>query len=80
MLLLSSFFHRLFKQYLLLLLVNQMAAALFRFIAALGRTMVVANTLASFALLVLLVLSGFILSHRNSFEQINHYVKIQNSG
>lgn len=54
---------RLFKQYLLLLLVNQMAAALFRFIAALGRTMVVANTLASFALLVLLVMSGFILSH-----------------
>uniref|UniRef100_A0A0E0LUI1 ABC transporter domain-containing protein n=1 Tax=Oryza punctata TaxID=4537 RepID=A0A0E0LUI1_ORYPU len=56
---------RLFKQYLLLLLVNQMAAALFRFIAALGRTMVVANTLASFALLVLLVLSGFVLSHHD---------------
>uniref|UniRef100_A0ACD5VEC7 Uncharacterized protein n=1 Tax=Avena sativa TaxID=4498 RepID=A0ACD5VEC7_AVESA len=56
---------RLFKQYFLLLLVNQMAAALFRFIAALGRTMVVANTLASFALLVLLVLSGFVLSHNN---------------
>ena len=43
-----------------------MAAALFRFIAALGRTMVVANTMASFALLVLLVLSGFVLSHRNA--------------
>lgn len=42
-----------------------MAAALFRFIAALGRTMVVANTLASFALLVLLVLSGFVLSHHD---------------
>nr|BAJ99663.1 predicted protein [Hordeum vulgare subsp. vulgare] len=56
---------RLFKQYLLLLLVNQMAAGLFRFIAALGRTMVVANTLASFALLVLLVLSGFVLSHHD---------------
>lgn len=54
---------RLFKQYLLLLLVNQMSAAMFRFLAALGRSMVVANTLASFALLVLLVLSGFILSH-----------------
>ncbi|XP_037466688.1 ABC transporter G family member 44 isoform X1 [Triticum dicoccoides] len=56
---------RLFKQYLLLLFVNQMAAGLFRFIAALGRTMVVANTLASFALLVLLVLSGFVLSHHD---------------
>lgn len=63
---------RLFKQYLLLLLVNQMAAALFRFIAALGRTMVVANTLASFALLVLLVLSGFILSHRNAPSPIRN--------
>ncbi|VAI90451.1 unnamed protein product [Triticum turgidum subsp. durum] len=56
---------RLFKQYLLLLLVNQMAAAMFRFIAALGRTMVVANTLASFALFVMLVLSGFVLSHHD---------------
>uniref|UniRef100_A0A6V7QUP9 ABC transporter domain-containing protein n=1 Tax=Ananas comosus var. bracteatus TaxID=296719 RepID=A0A6V7QUP9_ANACO len=54
---------RLFKQYLLLLFVNQMAAGLFRLVAALGRIMVVANTIASFALLVMLVFSGFILSH-----------------
>ncbi|XP_042485297.1 pleiotropic drug resistance protein 1-like [Macadamia integrifolia] len=53
---------RLFKQYLLLICVNQMASGLFRFIAALGRNMVVANTFGSFGLLILMVLSGFILS------------------
>ncbi|KAF3332106.1 ABC transporter G family member 44 [Carex littledalei] len=54
---------RFFKQYLLLMLVNQMASGMFRFMASLGRDTVVANTLASFALVVTLVLSGFILSH-----------------
>jgi ABC-type multidrug transport system permease subunit len=56
------FFSRLFKQYLLLLLINQMASALFRFIAAAGRNMIVANTFGSFALLALFALGGFILS------------------
>ncbi|KAK8936591.1 Pleiotropic drug resistance protein 3 [Platanthera zijinensis] len=54
---------RLFKQYLLLLAVNQMASGLFRFIAALGRDLIVSNVFGSFALLVLIVLGGFILSH-----------------
>jgi hypothetical protein len=40
-----------------------MASGMFRFMASLGRDTVVANTLASFALVVTLVLSGFILSH-----------------
>ncbi|KAK4590522.1 hypothetical protein RGQ29_020894 [Quercus rubra] len=53
---------RLFKQYLLLLLVNQMASALFRAIGAMGRNMIVANTFGSFALLLLFALGGFILS------------------
>ncbi|KAL4626335.1 hypothetical protein ACB092_05G088900 [Castanea dentata] len=53
---------RLFKQYLLLLLVNQMASALFRSIATIGRNMIVANTFGSFALLILFALGGFILS------------------
>ncbi|RVW28976.1 Pleiotropic drug resistance protein 1 [Vitis vinifera] len=44
---------RLFRQYLLLLLVNQMASGLFRFIAAAGRNMIVANTFGAFALLML---------------------------
>nr|CAD1823989.1 unnamed protein product [Ananas comosus var. bracteatus] len=53
---------RLFKQYLILLAINQMASALFRFIGGLARDMIVANTFGSFALLILLVLGGFILS------------------
>ncbi|CAH1425582.1 unnamed protein product [Lactuca virosa] len=53
---------RFFKQYLLLFLVNQMASGLFRFIAALGRNMIVASTFGSFALLILFALGGFVLS------------------
>lgn len=53
---------RLFKQYLLLLLVNQMASALFRSIAALSRDMIVASTMGSFAMIILFTLGGFVLS------------------
>ncbi|KAK9229255.1 hypothetical protein WN944_022214 [Citrus x changshan-huyou] len=56
---------RFFKQYLLLLAVNQMASALFRLIAATGRSMVVANTFGTFALLVLFALGGFVLSQED---------------
>jgi len=52
---------RFFKQYLLLLAVNQMAAALFRFVSGVSRNMIVANVFASFMLLVVMVLGGFIL-------------------
>ncbi|XP_062195514.1 ABC transporter G family member 36-like isoform X2 [Phragmites australis] len=52
---------RFFKQYLLLLAVNQMSAALFRFIGGAARNMIVANVFASFMLLVVMVLGGFIL-------------------
>ncbi|KAK2651448.1 hypothetical protein Ddye_011304 [Dipteronia dyeriana] len=53
---------RLFKQYLLLVFVNQMASGLFRFIAATGRNIIVANTFGSFVLLLLFALGGFVLS------------------
>lgn len=54
---------RLFRQYLLLFLVNQMASALFRFIAVTGRgNLTVANTFGAFAMVMLLALGGFILS------------------
>ncbi|KDP36996.1 hypothetical protein JCGZ_06052 [Jatropha curcas] len=56
---------RLFKQYLLLLLVNQMSSALFRLIASVGRNMIVANTFGSFALLALFALGGVILSRED---------------
>ncbi|KAL4312829.1 hypothetical protein GQ457_01G039730 [Hibiscus cannabinus] len=53
---------RLFRQYFVLVLANQMASGLFRFIAATGRNMIVANTFGSFALLVIFTLGGFVLS------------------
>ncbi|THF96508.1 hypothetical protein TEA_027778 [Camellia sinensis var. sinensis] len=53
---------RLFKMYLLMLFVNQMASAMFRLIGALGRNMIAANVFGSFTLLVVLILGGFILS------------------
>ncbi|OIS99440.1 PREDICTED: pleiotropic drug resistance protein 1-like [Nicotiana attenuata] len=53
---------RLFKQFLLLILVHQMASALFRFIGAVGRTMGVASTFGAFALLLQFALGGFILA------------------
>ncbi|XP_059642942.1 pleiotropic drug resistance protein 1-like isoform X2 [Cornus florida] len=53
---------RLFKQYLLLLVISQTASGLFRFIGALGRNMIVANTFGTFALLILFTLGGFMIS------------------
>ena len=53
---------RFFREYLLVALVSQMASALFRFIAAMGRSMVIANTFGSCALLTLFALGGFVLS------------------
>ncbi|CAJ2674952.1 unnamed protein product [Trifolium pratense] len=53
---------RFFKQYLVILCINQMASALFRFMAALGRDIVVANTFGTFSLLAVTVLGGFVIS------------------
>ncbi|KAJ7531928.1 hypothetical protein O6H91_14G065000 [Diphasiastrum complanatum] len=56
---------RFFRQFLLMFFVHQMSLGLFRFIASLGRTMIVSNTFGSFALLVVFVLGGFIVSRDN---------------
>ncbi|PQQ17542.1 pleiotropic drug resistance protein 1 isoform X2 [Prunus yedoensis var. nudiflora] len=56
---------RLFRQYLLFLLISQMASALNRSIAGMGRSMVVAYTFGSFAQLMLFALGGFVLSREN---------------
>ncbi|XP_065020887.1 pleiotropic drug resistance protein 2-like isoform X1 [Musa acuminata AAA Group] len=53
---------RFFSQFLVLLLVHQVALALFRFIAATGRTMVIANTFGTFSVLLVFVLGGFVMS------------------
>ena len=55
-------FCRLFKLYLVLVLINQMTSALFRFIAAAGRNLIVVNSFGLFVLLALYASGGFILS------------------
>lgn len=60
------FVYRFFRYMLLLFLMHQMAIALFRLIGALGRTMVIASTFGSFALVVAFVLGGFILAKRKA--------------
>lgn len=52
------------KQFLAFLGVHQMALSLFRFIAGVGRSQVVANTLGTFTLLLVFVLGGFIVAKR----------------
>ncbi|XP_052210664.1 pleiotropic drug resistance protein 1-like [Diospyros lotus] len=56
---------RLFRMYLLLLCINQMASGLFRLIGALGRNMIVANTFGTFSLMAFLMLGGFILARED---------------
>ncbi|PON90758.1 ABC type transporter protein [Trema orientale] len=56
---------RFFKQFLILLCINQMASSLFRLMAAVGRNIIVANTFGSFVLLVVMVLGGFVLSRED---------------
>ncbi|CAD5187842.1 unnamed protein product [Musa acuminata subsp. malaccensis] len=53
---------RFLSQFLLLFFLHQMALALFRVMASLGRNMIVANTFGSFAMLVVMILGGFIIS------------------
>ncbi|KAL9419245.1 hypothetical protein AB3S75_037074 [Citrus x aurantiifolia] len=53
---------RFFRQLLAFFSVHQMGLSLFRFIAAVSRTQVVANTLGTFTLLLVFVLGGFIVA------------------
>ncbi|KAL2660639.1 hypothetical protein AAZX31_03G173400 [Glycine max] len=53
---------RFFRQFLALFGIHQMALSLFRFLAAAGRTLVVANTLGTFSLQLVFVLGGFVIA------------------
>ncbi|KAG5392294.1 hypothetical protein IGI04_022257 [Brassica rapa subsp. trilocularis] len=55
---------RFFKQFLIIFLVQQMAAGIFRFIASICRTMTIANTGGMLALLVVFLTGGFLLPRR----------------
>ncbi|CAM6100567.1 unnamed protein product [Calypogeia fissa] len=52
---------RFFRQFFLYFWVHQMASSLFRLIAGICRTMIIANTGGSLALLVVFVLGGFLI-------------------
>ncbi|KAJ0755524.1 putative ABC-type xenobiotic transporter [Helianthus annuus] len=52
---------RFFKQFLLIFLVQQMAAGIFRVISGVCRTMIIANTGGALVLLLVFLLGGFIL-------------------
>ncbi|KAL0380471.1 UNVERIFIED_CONTAM: ABC transporter G family member 35 [Sesamum angustifolium] len=52
---------RFFKQFLLIFAIQQMAAGIFRLIAGICRTMIIANTGGSLTLLLVFLLGGFIL-------------------
>ncbi|XP_025606422.1 pleiotropic drug resistance protein 1 [Arachis hypogaea] len=58
-------FGRVLKQFLVIFCINQMASSLFRLMAGLGRDVIVANTVGSFALLIVLVLGGFVISRED---------------
>ncbi|KAF8736814.1 hypothetical protein HU200_014297 [Digitaria exilis] len=61
---------RLFRQFLLLLLMNEASSGLFRFIAGLARHQVVASTLGSFGILIFMLLGGFLLA-RGAVDESN---------
>jgi hypothetical protein len=54
--------------------VNQKAGALFRFMGGLARNMVIANTFGSFALLIFMVLGGFIITRGTDKHIINNLI------
>lgn len=60
-------FDRFFKQLLLVFLVQQMAAGLFRVTAGVCRSMIISNTGGALTLLLMFVLGGFILPKGLSF-------------
>ncbi|RWW84676.1 hypothetical protein BHE74_00006705 [Ensete ventricosum] len=53
--------HRFFKQLVLVFLIQQMAAGLFRTVAGLCRSMIISNTGGALSVLIIFVLGGFIL-------------------
>ncbi|KAI3746260.1 hypothetical protein L6452_08686 [Arctium lappa] len=57
---------RFFKQFLTYFAIHQMALSLFRLIAAVARTDVLANTLGAFTLLLILVLGGFVVAKNDT--------------
>uniref|UniRef100_A0A804Q8K5 ABC transporter domain-containing protein n=1 Tax=Zea mays TaxID=4577 RepID=A0A804Q8K5_MAIZE len=64
---------RFFQQLLVLFVMHQMSMGLYRFLASLGRTQVMANMLGTEALIAIFILGGFIVSKAPK----EHHVKIK---
>ncbi|KAJ4757004.1 ABC transporter G family member 36 [Rhynchospora pubera] len=56
---------RMLKQFLLLIGVNQMASGLFRLVAGIGRDLTIATTYGACAIILFVVLGGFIISRKD---------------
>ena len=53
---------RFIQHFLVLFAMHQMSMALYRFLAAIGRTQVMANMLGTAALIAIYILGGFVIS------------------
>eukprot|EP01018_Ginkgo_biloba_P026506 Gb_37007 [translate_table: standard] len=56
---------RFIRHFLLLFLLHNMSLSLFRLMAALGRNIIIANTMAAFTLLAVFILGGFVISRKD---------------
>lgn len=54
-----------------------MSMGLFRFIAVVGRTQLMANTLGSATLVAVYILGGFVISRGYYFEMLSHILQIK---
>lgn len=63
---------RFFKQLLLIFSIQQMASGVFRLIAGVCRTMIIANTGGALTLLLVFLLGGFILP-KSPYTVLIHY-------
>ena len=55
-------------------LVHQMGVAMFRLMGAIGRTLVIATSMGSLAVLIIVTMSGFVLAYPQVRSAANHQV------
>jgi len=67
-----SFGNRFFRQFIAFFATHQMGMALFRFLGAILKTMVVANTFGIFVLLIIFIFGGFVI--RRSKYVVIHFL------
>jgi len=67
-----SFGNRFFRQFIAFFATHQMAMALFRFLGVISKTMVVANTFGSLALIIIFIFGGFVI--RRSKYAVIHFL------